>query len=64
MFGALLVGTQLSPSFSFHLQMDQQAPVSEPTSVPTNEQLRVMADDKKRFVEEEYDVGLSFAIES
>ena len=35
--------------------MEQQAPAPEPTSVPTSEQLRVMADDKKRFVEEEYD---------
>jgi hypothetical protein len=44
--------------------MEQQAPAPEPTSVPTSEQLRVMADDKKRFVEEEYDVSLSFATES
>ena len=44
--------------------MEQQAPAPEPTSVPTSEQLRVMADDKKRFVEEEYDVSFSFVVES
>ena len=44
--------------------MEQQMPVTEPSSVPTSEELRVMADDKKRFVEEEYDVGLFSAPES
>ena len=44
--------------------MEQQAPAPEPSRVSTSEQLRVMADDKKRFIEEEYDVGSRVAVDS
>lgn len=44
--------------------MEQQTTAAEPSSVPTNEELRAMTDDKKRFVEEEYDVGVRLVAKS